>query len=121
MEAKAQGKYVKGSPQKVRLVVDLIRGKKVDEAMAILRTTRKRAADSISKVLKSAVANAEQKSPTASVDDFVISQAYVDLGPTKLRRRHATDASSNPREASDRDAASRRSSFPQTSASATSC
>ncbi len=87
MEAKAQGKYVKGSPQKVRLVVDLIRGKKVDEAMAILRTTRKRAADPIAKVLKSAVANAEQKAPTANVDDFVISQAYVDLGPTKMRRR----------------------------------
>lgn len=87
MEARAQGKYVKGSPQKARLVVDLIRGKRVDEALAILRTTRKRAAAPITKVLKSAVANAEQKSPTANVDDLVISRAYVDLGPTKLRRR----------------------------------
>lgn len=87
MEAKAQGKYIKGSPQKARLVVDLIRGKRVDEALAILRSTRKRAVEPIVKVLKSAMANAEQQSPAANVDDFVISRAYVDLGPTKLRRR----------------------------------
>ncbi|HEY2930487.1 MAG TPA: 50S ribosomal protein L22 [Acidobacteriota bacterium] len=87
MEAVAKGKYIKGSPQKARLVIDLIRGKRVDEALAILRTTRKRAADPIAKVLKSAVANAEQQSPSANVDDFVVSRAYVDLGPTKLRRR----------------------------------
>ncbi len=87
MEAKAQGKYIKGSPQKARLVVDLIRGKRVDEALAILHSTRKRAVDPIVKVLKSAVANAEQQSPTSNVEDFVISRAYVDLGPTKLRRR----------------------------------
>ena len=87
MEAKAQGKYVKGSPQKARLVIDLIRGKKADEALAILRTTNKRAAGPIEKVLKSAMANAGQKSPTANVDDFVISWACVDLGPTKQRSR----------------------------------
>ena len=87
MEAKAQAKYVKGSPQKARLVVDLIRGKKVDEALAILRTTNKRASAPIAKVLKSAVANAEQKSAGGNADDYVISRAYVDLGPTKARRR----------------------------------
>ncbi|MBI4455720.1 MAG: 50S ribosomal protein L22 [Acidobacteria bacterium] len=87
MEAKARAKYVKGSPQKARLVVDLIRGKTVDEALAILRTVRKRAAGPVAKALKSAVANAEQKSPAANVDDFVVSRAYVDLGPTKQRRR----------------------------------
>ncbi|MBI2821661.1 MAG: 50S ribosomal protein L22 [Acidobacteria bacterium] len=87
MEAKAQAKYVKGSPQKARLVVDLIRGKRVDEALAILRSTSKRAATPIAKVLRSAMSNATQKSPAANVDDFIVSRAYVDLGPTKLRRR----------------------------------
>ncbi|MBI3939975.1 MAG: 50S ribosomal protein L22 [Acidobacteria bacterium] len=87
MEASAHARYVKGSPQKARLVVDLIRGKKVDEALAILRTTRKRAAAPVAKALKSAIANAEQKSPAAAVDDFVVSRAFVDLGPTKQRRR----------------------------------
>ena len=87
MEAKAQAKYLKGSPQKARLVVDLIRGKKVDEALAILRTTRKRAATPVTKVLRSAVANAEQRSPAVDTNSLVVSRACVDLGPTKLRRR----------------------------------
>ena len=87
MEAKATGKYVKGSPQKARLVIDLIRGKGVEEALSILQTSRKRAARPIEKVLRSAIANAEQKSTTVGLEDLVVREAVVDLGPTKNRFR----------------------------------
>jgi len=87
MEAKATAKYIKGSPQKARLVIDLIRGKNVEEALSILRFSRKRSARTISKVLRSAIANAEQAEPTASMDEFVVKEAFVDLGPTKSRFR----------------------------------
>ncbi|MBI4444352.1 MAG: 50S ribosomal protein L22 [Acidobacteria bacterium] len=87
MEARAIAKYVKGSPQKGRLVIDLIRGKKVEEALSILRLSRKRSARPIEKVLRSAIANAEQKSPTINVEDLFVKEAYIDLGPTKWRRR----------------------------------
>ncbi len=87
MEAIAKGKYLKGSPQKARLVIDLIRGKNVQDALAILRFTNKRATTSIEKVLLSAVANAKEKNATADVDQFIVEKAVVDLGPTKWRRR----------------------------------
>jgi large subunit ribosomal protein L22 len=87
MEAKATGKYIKGSPQKARLVIDLIRGKGVEEALSILQTSRKRAARPIEKVLRSAIANAEQKSTTVGMEDLVVREAVVDLGPTKNRFR----------------------------------
>jgi len=87
MEAKAKGKYLRGSPQKARLVVDLIRGRNVQEALGILRFTNKRAARSIEKVLLSAVANAKERNATADVDQFVVERAVVDVGPTKWRRR----------------------------------
>jgi large subunit ribosomal protein L22 len=87
MEASAKGKYIKGSPQKARLVIDLIRGKNVQEALGILRFTKKRATRSIEKVLLSAVANAKEKNAAADVDQFVINQAVIDTGPTKWRRR----------------------------------
>ena len=61
MEATAKLRYMKGSAQKVRLVADLVRGKKVNDAVAILRHTRKVAARDLLKTLQSAVANAEQK------------------------------------------------------------
>ncbi len=87
MEASAKGKYIKGSPQKARLVIDLIRGRNVQEALGILRFTNKRATRSIEKVLLSAVANAKEKNAAADVDQFVIDRAVVDTGPTKWRRR----------------------------------
>ena len=87
MEAKATGKYLKGSPQKARLVIDLIRGRKVQEAIAILRFTKKRATRPVEKVLLSAVANAKEKNATADVDSFIVDRAVVDSGPTKFRRR----------------------------------
>ncbi len=78
---------MRGSPQKARLVIDLIRGKNVQQALAILRFTKKRATHSIEKVLLSAVANAKEKNAAADIDSFVVEHAVVDTGPTKWRRR----------------------------------
>jgi len=86
MEAKAVARYIRIAPYKVRQVVDLIRGKKVDEALAILRFTPKRAAHVVAKVVKSAVANAEHNYDMLR-DELVISRAYVDQGPTLKRWR----------------------------------
>lgn len=91
MKARAVAKYIKGSPQKARLVVDLIRGRRVNEALSVLKGTKKRAAGPIETTLRSAIANAEQKADQLNVaidvDRLVISTATVDLGPTKYRRR----------------------------------
>jgi len=91
MEAIASAKYLRGSAQKARLVVDMIRGKRVGEALAILRFTNKRAADHIEKCLRSAIANATEKAERQNVavdpDDLFVKTAFVDMGPTKHRRR----------------------------------
>ena len=84
MEAKAVAKYVRIAPRKVRVVMDLIRGKNVAEAFAILKFTPKVGADAIEKVLKSAVANAENNFDM-NVDKLFISTAFVDQGPTMKR------------------------------------
>jgi large subunit ribosomal protein L22 len=85
MEARAQLKYLKGSPQKVRLVVDLIRGKKVDDAIQILRFTNKTVARDLEKLLRSAVANAENREAGADIDELVVSRIYVNEGPREKR------------------------------------
>jgi len=91
MEARASAKYLRGSAQKARLVVDMIRGKNVNEALAVLRFTNKRAADGIEKCVRSAVANATEKAEKANVaidpDDLWVKACFVDMGPTKNRRR----------------------------------
>jgi large subunit ribosomal protein L22 len=91
MKALAVAKFIKGSPQKARLVVDLIRGRKANEALQILAVSRTRAATPIETTLRSAIANAEQKAEqiniSVDVDSLVVSKATVDLGPTKFRRR----------------------------------
>jgi large subunit ribosomal protein L22 len=89
MEARAKAKYVRGSAQKIRLVVDLIRGKNVSDALTILRFTKKRASKDVEKVLKSAVANAEQRAEAVDVDSLYVSQAYVNEGPRMKRIRPA--------------------------------
>ena len=86
MEAKAVAKYIRIAPRKVRVVMNLIRGKNVADAFAILKFTPKAGADVIEKVLKSAVANAENNFDM-NVDKLHISSAYVDQGPT-LKRIH---------------------------------
>lgn len=86
MEAKAVAKYVRTSPQKARLVVDLIRGIKVEEAQRILTFTKKRAAKWVSKVLKSAVANAGQN-PNIDKNILYVKKIFVDQGPSMKRWR----------------------------------
>ncbi|HYS53587.1 MAG TPA: 50S ribosomal protein L22 [Thermoanaerobaculia bacterium] len=85
MEATATLKYLKASPQKVRLVADLIRGKKVDEALSILRFTKKSSAKDLEKLLRSAVANAENTESGVDTDDLVVSKIYVNEGPREKR------------------------------------
>ena len=84
MEAKAILKYLRVSPQKTRLVVDLIRGKKVDAALTILSFNKKAVSRDVIKVVKSAVANAEN-TKDLDVDKLVIKRAFVDAGPTMKR------------------------------------
>lgn len=91
MEATAKTKYLKGSPRKARLVIDLIRGQNVSQALSILRFTDKRAAQPIAKCLNSAIANAtflaEQQNIAIDPDDLWVKLCFVDMGPTKNRRR----------------------------------
>ncbi|HEY6120700.1 MAG TPA: 50S ribosomal protein L22 [Pyrinomonadaceae bacterium] len=91
MEAIASAKYLRGSAQKARLVVDMIRGKDVNRALAILRYANRRAADGIEKCMRSAIANASETAEKANVaidpDDLWVKAAFVDRGPTKNRRR----------------------------------
>ncbi|WP_100332795.1 50S ribosomal protein L22 [Bacillus xiapuensis] len=86
MEAKAVVRTVRIAPRKARLVIDLIRGKQVGEAVAILRHTPKAASPIIEKLLKSAVANAEHNYDM-DVNNLVIKQAFVNEGPTLKRFR----------------------------------
>ncbi|MBN2437060.1 MAG: 50S ribosomal protein L22 [Deltaproteobacteria bacterium] len=86
MEAKAVAKYIRMSPQKVRLVVDQVRGKKVEEAKQILLFTRKYAADPVNKVLLSALANAKQN-PNIDENILFVKEIYVDQGPSLKRWR----------------------------------
>src|SRR5438309_4898500 len=91
MEARASAKYLRGSSQKARLVSDMIRGKNVNQALAILRFANKRAANGIEKCMQSAIANANEAAEKANIavdpDELWLKAAFVDRGPTKNRRR----------------------------------
>ncbi|MBK7394647.1 MAG: 50S ribosomal protein L22 [Chloracidobacterium sp.] len=91
MEAVAKTKYLKGSPRKARLVIDLIRGVRVSRALSILKFTDKRAADPIAQCLNSAIANATFKAENENIaidpDDLWIKLCFVDMGPHKHRSR----------------------------------
>jgi len=89
MEAIARFRYVHGSPQKVRLVADLIRGKGVQDAVNILRVTKKYAARHVEKVLKSAIANAEHREEHVDLDRLYVKEIFVDRGPMAKRVRPA--------------------------------
>ena len=84
MEAKAHLKYVRISPRKVSIVLDLIRGKDTDTAMAILKNTNKIAAEHLIKLLKSAVANAEHNF-NMDAGNLYVSECFVCPGPTLKR------------------------------------
>ena len=84
MEVKARLRFVRIAPRKARLVADLIRGKKSEEALNILNFTKKAAAKILIKLLKSAIANATQKK-TVDIDRLYVKQIMVDQGPTMKR------------------------------------
>jgi large subunit ribosomal protein L22 len=84
MEARAIQRYARVSPQKARLVVDLIRGKSVEAALGILEYLPKKGARMIAKTVRSAVANAEH-GQRVDVDDLYVKRAFVDEGPTLKR------------------------------------
>jgi len=86
MQATAHARYVRLAPRKVQLVLDLIRGKKVGDAIAILRHTPKSSSPVVEKLLNSAIANAENNY-SMDPNTLVISQAYANQGPTMKRFR----------------------------------
>ena len=89
MISQATGKFIRMSPQKARLVIDLIRGMNVNKALMTLKFTNKKATNEIEKVVKSAVANATQKSENIDVDDLFIEKAFINEGPRLKRIRPA--------------------------------
>jgi large subunit ribosomal protein L22 len=90
IEGRATARYVRTSAQKAKLVMDLIRGQSVDRALATLRFSPKRIAGDIAKVLRSAVANAEQKEGAGGdIDRMFVSKCYADQGPSMKRIRPA--------------------------------
>src|SRR5579871_4329480 len=89
MESRAEARYIRTSPQKIRLVVDLIRGLKAGDAINVLRSTNKRIAPMVEKVLRSAIANAENRSNDVDVDQLIVTEAYVNEGPRMKRIRPA--------------------------------
>ncbi len=89
MQARAEARNVRISPQKARLVVDLIRGRKAGDAISILRGTNKRIAPAVEKVLRSAIANAENRFSDVDVDELKVVEAHVNEGPRMKRIRPA--------------------------------
>ena|SRR5579872_788624 len=93
IEAIAMARHVRASPQKIRLVVDMIRGQRAEDALQILRFTKKRATRDVEKVLRSAIANAERKAEDAGasldVDHLFVSRCFVNEGSRWKRLRPA--------------------------------
>ena len=88
MIATAKLKYLGVSAQKTRLVVDQVRGKHVGVALNVLRYSSKLVARDLEKLLRSALANAQQKDPNVDVDQLIIARAFVDVAPFMRRSRH---------------------------------
>ena len=89
MRVKAVSRYVRTSPRKARLVADLVRGRSVEDALALLRYTNKGVARDFTKVIKSAVANAENNFQL-DPDDLYVAAVYADDGPSFKRMRPAS-------------------------------
>jgi large subunit ribosomal protein L22 len=87
--AAAEARYVRVSPQKARLVVDMIRGLQAGDAVNVLGAANKGITGVVEKVLKSAIANAENQSQDVDVDRLFVSEAYVNEGPRQKRIRPA--------------------------------
>jgi len=95
MESRAIARHVRISPRKARLVVDLVRGKGIEDALNILQVTHKKAAPIIAKTLRSAVANAED-TQNVDVDRLYVETAFVDEGPTWNRWRARAQGRATP-------------------------
>lgn len=85
MQYVARLRHLQSSPQKVRLVADMIRGQDVEDAARILQHVKKRAAQPLEKLLKSAIANAENRDDSIDVEDLFIKEIFVDGGPVLKR------------------------------------
>jgi large subunit ribosomal protein L22 len=94
MEVRAVAKYIRMSAQKARLAVDLVRGTNVEDAVTILKLTDKASARAVSKVLQSALANAENTG-NMDVDSLYVKKAFVDQGPTLKRMRPRAQGRAN--------------------------
>jgi len=97
MQAQARLRFYRSSAQKVRLVADMVRGEGVSRALAILQLTHKRCARDLEKLVRSAVANLEQKSPGADAGTLFVNSICVDQGPTLKRFRAASLGRAHPR------------------------
>ena len=97
MQAQARLRFYRSSAQKVRLVADTVRGEGVSRALAILQLTHKRCARDLEKLVRSAVANLEQKSPGSDAGTLVVNSIRVDQGPTLKRFRAASLGRAHPR------------------------
>jgi large subunit ribosomal protein L22 len=86
---KAEARHIRISPQKARLVVDLIRGRRASDAIIVLRSVNKRIAPAVEKVLHSAIANATNLNEDVDVDNLYVAEAYVNEGPRQKRIRPA--------------------------------
>ena len=95
METRAVAKYVRISPRKIRLVMNQVRGKQVEEALNMLSFTPKRGARILKKLVNSAVANAEQNTDV-DVDSLYIMRVYADEGPTLKRWRPRAQGRATP-------------------------
>jgi large subunit ribosomal protein L22 len=87
--AKAEARYMRVSAQKARLVVDMIRGRQAGDAINILGAVNKRIAPVVEKILRSAIANAENLDENVDVDRLIVTEAYVNEGPRQKRIRPA--------------------------------
>ncbi len=94
MEVRAVAKHIRMSPQKARLAVNLVRGTNVEDAITILKLTDKASARAVSKVLQSALANAENTG-NMDVDSLYVKKAFVDQGPTLKRMRPRAQGRAN--------------------------
>jgi large subunit ribosomal protein L22 len=89
VSGKATARFIPVSPQKARLVADLIRGKNVNEALMTLKFTNKSSTGEIEKVVRSAVANATQKDERLDADNLYVEKAFINEGPRQKRLRPA--------------------------------
>ena len=95
MEAKALAKYIRISPRKIKPIANLVRGKSVDDAKAILKFTPRKGAGYLLKVLESAIANAENNHDL-NADNLIVSEVFANQGPTMKRFKAGSMGRANP-------------------------